>query len=278
MPACARPRRRPPLLASLPPPLQMDLALRLHTRLHGARRRPSAAAVPPAAAAAVMRTVPLHVAGDGHRARGDAVRVRRCARRARRAPRVAGAVLLSSLCRCCRRAHSRADFPPGWQRRALLALRHYGPQRSPRRSTAHSDSRVSMITMHSGASLLLLCRPLQRGFTRGQSDTDWRCVQIPTLPMKGSSARRCTSTMRCRGGAAALTGQWPRRRACVHSRCGTQQHDGPPQEHVRPQQRKHAATSPRPPPQQQVLRGLRLVRAANLVVYMSLGFIERPIW
>ena len=35
--ACARPRRRPPLLASLPPPLQMDLALRLHTRLHGAR-------------------------------------------------------------------------------------------------------------------------------------------------------------------------------------------------------------------------------------------------
>ena len=125
-----------------------------------ARGRPSVAVVAPAAAVVVMRTVPFHVAGDGHRARRDAVRVRSCARRARRAPRVAGAVLPLSLRRpCCRRARSRTDLAPGWQRRALLALRHYGPQRSPRRSTAHSDSRISMLTMHSGASLLLLRRP-----------------------------------------------------------------------------------------------------------------------
>ena len=140
-----------------------------------ARGRPSVAVVAPAAAVVVMRTVPFHVAGDGHRARRDAVRVRSCARRARRAPRVAGAVLLLSLRRCCcRRARSRTDFSPGWQRRALLALRHYGPQRSPRRSTAHSDSRISMLTMHSGASLLLLCRPLERSFTRGMQSQCWR--------------------------------------------------------------------------------------------------------
>jgi len=133
-----------------------------------ARGRPSVAVVAPAAAVVVMRTVPFHVAGDGHRARRDAVRVRSCARRARRAPRVAGAALLL----LSPRPLTYGLFP-----RVAATCTARPPPLRPAAVTAAIDraQRLAHLDAHNALRRLpVVVASTKRSFTRGMQSQCWR--------------------------------------------------------------------------------------------------------